>query len=320
MLAVRRGQALIALVPLTRGSSGAVSFTRLEFLGTGSVASDYLDIIARTGCETEAREALREYLRAHKSTLQFDHVRTPGSIAECVAERLSEDGWVAESKSIGVCPFIRLEGHTWDSLLGTLGSSHRYNVRRRIRALSTNFDMRFELVTAEDRRREAFPALVTLHNERWAERGGTAFHTQASRDFHDHVTRLALERGWLRLYVLTLNGATAAVQYLLGYKGRFYFYQHGYDSQYGNQSVGLVSFALAIRAAIEEGASEFDMLWGDESYKQLWAHDSRTLLRIDLFPPGLGGRVQRRTLEVNRAIRSLARRLLKRAGRERRGR
>jgi CelD/BcsL family acetyltransferase involved in cellulose biosynthesis len=78
----------------------------------------------------------------------------------------------------------------------------------------------------------------------------------------------------------------------------------------------LVSFALAIRSALDEGASEFDMLWGDESYKDLWAHESRSLVRLDLFPPDGSGQLQRRTSEANRALRSLARRLLKRDKRD----
>jgi len=315
ILVVRSGEALIGIVPLARGSSGPVGLTRLEFLGTGTVASDYLDVIARTGREEEVLEALLAFFGENKATLQFDHVRTPDSLAECLAQGLSEDGWVTRSQSIGVCPFIRIAGHTWDSLLGTLGSSHRANVRRRIRALSAAYDVKFELVTSEEQRREAFPALVSLHNQRWGDRGGTAFHNEESMRFHDLATQLLLERGWLRLYTLTLNGATVAVQYLLGYKGRFYFYQHGYDSQYSNQSVGLVSFAMAIRSAIEEGTSEFDMLWGDESYKDLWAHDSRSLVRVDLFSPDTTGIVHRGAADANRAIRSFAKRLLNRGPR-----
>jgi CelD/BcsL family acetyltransferase involved in cellulose biosynthesis len=309
---VRRGTLLIGVLPLFASVGGPLRLSRLELLGTGTVASDFLDVVARTGCEREVVDALVYWFEAHADTIQLDHVRTPGSLSECLTGRLSAVGWTVRSQSIGVCPLIRLSGHTWDSLLGTFGSSHRANVRRRIRGLSASYDMAFELVNDEARRRAVFPELVTLHNQRWEDRGGTAFHTEASRCFHDEATRLLLERGWLRLYVLTLNGDTAAVQYLLAYKGRVYFYQHGYDAKYSSQSVGLVSFALAIRSALEEGAKEFDMLWGDESYKQLWAHDSRSLVRLDLFPSDGSGQLHRRTSEADRALRLLARRLLKR--------
>ena len=49
-------------------------------------------------------------------------------------------GWKAWStqQADAVCPFIRLEGHTWDSYLATVGSSHRANVRRRIRNVESH--------------------------------------------------------------------------------------------------------------------------------------------------------------------------------------
>lgn len=309
VLTVRSADRLLGLVPLYRASSG-IGMTRLEFLGTGTVSSDYLDVITRAGSEGEVLAELVRYLSQREDTIQFDHVRTPGSMSECLAARLEGDGWTTRSHSIGVCPLIRIGGHTWDSLLGTLGSSHRANVRRRIRALSAGYDMKFEMVTSEEQRRAVFPTLVALHNQRWGDRGGTAFHNEESRKFHDLATAQLLESGLLRLYVLTLNGAIAAVQYLLAYRGRFYFYQHGYDAQYSQHSVGLVSFALAIRSAIEEGASEFDMLWGDESYKGLWAHDSRSMVRLELYPPGSGGVIQRTATDANRALKSLAKRVL----------
>ena len=77
-------------------------------------------------------------------------------------------------------------------------------------------------------------------------------------------------------------------------------------------SVGLVMLALAIRAAVDEGALEFDLLFGTEPYKALWARNHRPLGRIELFPAHLGGRLHQRTVEANRAVRALARRILSR--------
>src|SRR5712692_9292662 len=52
ILTVRTGGELIALAPLASGSRGLgrlLSVRSLEFLGTGSVGSDYLDLIVRRG-------------------------------------------------------------------------------------------------------------------------------------------------------------------------------------------------------------------------------------------------------------------------------
>ena len=68
--------------------------------------------------------------------------------------------------------------------------------------------------------------------------------------------------------------------------------------------------ALTIRAAIDEGAQAFDLLWGTEGYKSLWARDARTLRRIQLFPPHAAGRIHRRAVEARRRLGRLARRVL----------
>jgi CelD/BcsL family acetyltransferase involved in cellulose biosynthesis len=112
------------------------------------------------------------------------------------------------------------------------------------------------------------------------------------------------------MYALKLNDAVAAVMYGFACNGRFYFYQHGYDEAFSAHSVGLVLMALTIRTAIDEGAGEFDMLWGTEPYKSLWARDARVLRRVDLFPLHLGGTVHRHAVEARRGVARLARRVL----------
>ena len=111
------------------------------------------------------------------------------------------------------------------------------------------------------------------------------------------------------MYVLWLNDAPAAVMYGFFYNRQFYFYQHGFDDQYKPHSIGLALMALTIRAAIDEGADEFDMLWGTEAYKSLWARDQRPLARLQLFPPDLAGELLRRKAETRRAIRSVVHQL-----------
>ncbi len=54
------------------------------------------------------------------------------------------------------------------------------------------------------------------------------------------MSRLALDRRWLRLFVLRLDGVPVAALYGFLYQRVFYFYQSGYDPRYSKHSVGLV--------------------------------------------------------------------------------
>ena len=54
---------------------------------------------------------------------------------------------------------------------------------------------------------------------------------------------------------------------------------------------------------------EFDMLFGDEAYKSFWARERRQLIRVDLFPPHLAGHIHHGSVEAERTLRTLARRV-----------
>jgi CelD/BcsL family acetyltransferase involved in cellulose biosynthesis len=310
LIVVRSEDELIAIAPLRLVNGPLPLLSRLEFLGTGDAGSDYLDLIVRRGRETEAVRAIARYLSARGLAIRFNHL-PPSSMAAQLAVQLAGDGWTSSTAADGRCPVIPLAGHTFDSYLGTLGSSHRANVRRRIKALGQQFDMRFDLVTADAERRGLLSTMAAFHDRRYSNRGGSsAFSMPAVRAFQEDVTRRARERGWLRMYVLRLNGETAAVMYGINYGGRFYFYQHGFDDRYQAHSVGLALMGLSIRAALDEGAREFDMLWGVEPYKFLWAREARILQRIELFPMHLGGTLHRHAINVRRGVGTLARRVL----------
>src|SRR4029450_599413 len=290
LLTVDAGNRLIAIAPF-RATTGVARLPCLDLLGTGEAGSDYPDVITRSGFEAEALDAIEQFVVAERTALGLTHLASSAAAAGLV-NRLERRGWAQVTPAGGISPHIPLAGHTWDSYLATLGASHRANVRRRLRALEQKFDVQFERVTSDRDRRDALERLTHYHEHRF-DAHGTAFRTASLRAFHDEATRRFLDRGWLRMFVLRVNGAPAAGMYGFRYNRAFYFYQHGFDDSYQQHSIGLVLMALSIRAALEEGAVEFDMLWGTEPYKFLWARQTRELYNVHLFPPHLGGRVHR---------------------------
>lgn len=317
----RTGDRLDVLAPLIareRQPLRGRPFLTFEPFGTGSVGSDYLDVIVRRGCERDALDALANRLREDRVLLSFPRVRAEGTAAHELGGRLQHDGWHVQSVNGTVCPYITLAAHTWESYVDSLGREHRANVRRRLRKLQDAFDVRLERAFDDATRRDALQILVDLHTRRWDARGGsTAFHLPALVGFHEDFSRLALERGWLRLYVLRLDGEPAAAIYGLRYGSTFLFYQSGFDPRFAQHAVGLALMGLVIREAIAEGAAEFDMLHGDEPYKFLWAARQRGLHHLELYPPTARGTWSRRITRVARATRAAARTAAARLGRNR---
>jgi CelD/BcsL family acetyltransferase involved in cellulose biosynthesis len=310
ILAVRDQDELIGVAPLSITHGRLPLWSRCEFLGTGLAGSDYLDIVAKDGRETDVARAATRFMQANKPTLHLDHLPAHSLAARLVLP-LVESGWTARQKRHGVCPLVALNDGSWEGFLGRLATSHRATVRRRLNGLARKFDLKFSEVTEDGQRRDTLNTLFAFHDARWGTRGGsTAFASRELRAFHHDATRRLLVAGWLRLYALRLNDDLAAVMYGFAFKRRFYFYQHGFDAKFHQHSVGRALVELSIKAAIAEGCTEFDMLYGDEAYKSFWATGKRDLDRIDLFPAHLGGRLQQHAAEAERTLRTVARRVV----------
>jgi len=267
VITVRQDGELIGLAPLAIGPlpGRLVPRRARHFLGAGAVGSDYMDVIARAGRESEVVDALAERLAGDGLMVELAGMDGRSATAALLARRLARRRWRIAEHPGDPCPFIDLTGHTWASYLASLAPQHRYNVRRRLDRLTRDHGMRFERVESEERRRDAVAILIALHRERWRTRGGsTALDAPRLVAFHEDFTRLARERGWLRLFVMHVKGRPAAALYGFRYRDRFYFYQTGFDPAQSGLGVGQATIALSIKHAIDEGAREYDMLHGDE--------------------------------------------------------
>lgn len=314
VLALRCDGALTAVAPLCMRPASPLRLRplpALEFLGTGTVGSDYLDLIAGRDHEATAADLLAAELSRSRVTIDWAQLDRRASFAARVARLMALDGWTAAENRSNVCPYIPLSGSTWDGYLRSLGSAHRYDFHRKLKRLKRQYDVRFDQVCFESDRREAIEQVFHLHELRWRARGASdAFPTGAARDFHREFSRLALGRGWLRIFLLRLNDAPAACLYGFFYRRKFYFYQSGFDPVYAPSSLGLILMGLAIERAIGEGAEEYDLLHGNEPYKSHWSRDCRELGRLQLFPPGAAGWLCRRSVAAEQATRRAVRRLL----------
>jgi CelD/BcsL family acetyltransferase involved in cellulose biosynthesis len=314
VLTVRDDGRLIGLAPFavrpTQLDAHPV-FRCFELLGTGQVGSDYLDICAQRGREADVVGALADVLVEGSLSYSLRRMR-PGSLVERLAARLADRQWILEAADDEVAPYVAYRGRTFDQYLSDLGSSHRYAFRRRLRGLEKQYRVELFRVTEEAERSEALRALIDLHAARWKDRPvpSEAFSSPALVAFHEDISKVALERGALRLYLLRLDGKPVAGLYGFRHGGAFYFYQSGFDPAYAKQSVGLVTMGLVMRSAIEEGVAEFDLLHGTEDYKRHWARETRALRRAQLYPPGVRGWIYRGSAQIERSARRIARRAI----------
>jgi CelD/BcsL family acetyltransferase involved in cellulose biosynthesis len=100
-----------------------------------------------------------------------------------------------------------------------------------------------------------------------------------------------LQHDWLRLWTLRCDGAAVCVLLNYFYRGRYYFLIGGFEPDMMRWSVGTCLFARVFQQAIEEGATEFDFLRGEEEYKYRFGAVNRDYKTLSWFAPNSRGRL-----------------------------
>jgi hypothetical protein len=124
VIAVREGGELVGVAPLVLSPPRPARLSPLptfEFLGTGEVGSDYLDLVAKPGCEGQVLDAVAVHVTRSRSAMRLRRFEPHSALAAKLATHLADTGWRVTRAGTETCPFIRLDGHTWDSYLATLG-------------------------------------------------------------------------------------------------------------------------------------------------------------------------------------------------------
>jgi CelD/BcsL family acetyltransferase involved in cellulose biosynthesis len=274
---------LVGVAPFVRWTRfrRGVPVREVGFAGAGRAAPDHLDLVARAGAEPAVADAVLAYL--HRSRLRFDVMRCEGTRADAaLVVRLMRD--VRPSHRLvdeEVCPYARLPA-SWDEYLARRRTGMRKELRRRARRLAEDHPTTvLRRVDDEAALEPAMDSLVSLHSARFPPSGG-AFGEPGFERFHRLVARRFLGAGWLRLYLLQVEGRDVAAKYGFSYGGRFWSYISGYDPSLAHYSLSSQLHAHAIREAIEEGLGEFDFLRGDEPYKRDWADGRRVDLNLTI--------------------------------------
>ena len=271
------GDALVALLPLTVTPYRGTPLRQVRFMG--APLSDVQDILC---LPKYAAWAARAFLgRLADESERWDLCDLPdqrrGSPLTTVTppERLRID--LVHHR---VCPYLPLPP-SWDELLGGLGTHMRSNVKRRRKNLQKQFAVEYFSATDPAGVPAAMQALFRLHGARWRRRGVSgAFAGETMQQFHLEIAQRFAARGWLALHLLRLDGEPVAAFYGFRHRQRVYHYLGGFDPRFSRFGPGVALHSYAIEQAIRSGATEFDMLRGDETYKYYWRCAERDTQRL----------------------------------------
>ena len=318
VITVSDGGQLVGLWPLfvEKVRVGGVPVQRLAFLGDGATGCDYLDVLAAPGREQEVLDAcLRQVGELEWDLLDLDGMWRESPTALQLAQRFPSEKPIAgggaglggpaaqvvrDGRVRYVCPNFALTG-TYDQYLQGLG--RRENLKRREKWLARQPGTSIECARTPDDAPLATERFFELHDARWEGDGGSdGLADERFHSFHRAATRHLAERGWLRMYTLFAARRPVASVYGVVHRGKFLYYQSGYDPAWGGKSVGLVLLARTVSDAYAEGLGEFDFLRGNEGYKAQWARSERWTIQLRLWR-GARGRAAKAASETSKLLR-----------------
>ena len=166
-------------------------------------------------------------------------------------------------------PYLEIAGKSWDDFSAGLSKKLRGNLRRSARRLEEEHEVRYRLCDEPARLDADLDTLLRLHAARWGRDG--VFEGQAGA-FHRDFAHRALAAGWLRLWLMEVDGQPVAAWYGFRFGGVDFFYQSGRDRTWDQHSVGSQLLLHTIRSAFDDGMQRYAFLRGDEPYKDKFAN------------------------------------------------
>jgi CelD/BcsL family acetyltransferase involved in cellulose biosynthesis len=272
----RRDDEIEAIVPLFVWSRRPLRILRLIGHGHG----DRLGPICRHDDHETAAETLRRSLAAEPyDVFVGDWVAGDRDWARVLGGRVV--------RNTGY-PILRFPTGSWDEFLA--GQSHRFrkSLRHSRNRLLRHHELSSRYADSATLGRDLDVAF-RLHRARFGKHRGCLFcgeHEAFQRKF----ATVALERGWLRLLLLEVDGKPVCCEYGFLFENAYFAYQGGRDPAWDRESVGFLLEVESIRRTLEEGAAEYRFLGGEEDYKYRFQTDDPRLETVAV-PASRGGRV-----------------------------
>ncbi len=258
LLGVRDEGRLVGVAPLLREGD------RLLLAGDTNVC-DYMDVVALEGREEGVLDAVLHALGEEpwgELVLWGVPAYSPTlAVLPRLAERL---GYNLTIEVEDVCPRVVLPA-SWEEYVGGLDRKDRHELRRKMRRLFRSGDVLFhacQLVPEVESHLDDF-----LRQHAASRHEKALFMTERMARFFRRMALNLTEQGLVRLFCLEVNGVRAASVLCFDSGDELLLYNSGYDPALSPLAVGLLSKALALQQAIEEGKRCFDFLRGAEAYK-----------------------------------------------------
>ena len=279
VLIAEDGQEIIGIAPLYEERVrffGLLRIKKIRFLGDCYVGSDFLDFILFREREKEILEAFFKYLmkEVNWDLLLLQDMREDALSAGLLKDIARDNRLFIFKSFLYSCPFMEMPNTFEEFMKQPDETFKKISFKKNMKKLFKQPNAAFETVASSEQLPAALEDLFELHNFRRTLVGGTGIFTnQELRQFYHLASLDLLQKGYLKIFFIMLDGKKVAISYNLLYEQKNYFLQTGCSEVGLKLKAGTVLMAKILENFMGK-IYEFHFLRGEESYKYLWgAHD-----------------------------------------------
>jgi len=258
VLVFSQGNAVIGIIP------ARIDEGRLILIGDDRV-TDLNGMLWASGHEHEVIECLSRYVSQHALSIDLHPLETDSPLVTMLGRHVQG----LRVERIDTCPLLELTSN-WNEYLDGLTGKARHELRRKMNKVNgatlsdvqpSDIEKLFDLMVRSDEAKRSFLKTETM-----------GFFRDLAEEFS--------AKEWLRLRVAYLGESILGMIFAFGFRDRVFLFNMGFAPELRQLSPGIVTVALDIKAAIEEGYHFYDFLRGTEKYKYGLGARERQTVRI----------------------------------------
>jgi hypothetical protein len=278
----------------------ALTFASTGFFGNGS--AENCEALIRSIMEAlqkkEADAALLQQVNS-ESPLFHSAVKLPGTASRDHVLQLTPHSLL----NLSVNP-----EEVWQAL----SSGVRSDIKRKKKKMLRQFESGAKVHCFRDpgELENAIPQVESIAKKTYQRALGVGFQDS------EHVRRrlqFFAERGWLRMYLLTLNEEPAAFWVGTVYQGSFTSDYLSFDPKFSDYSPGIFLLGEVIEDLCRSGVTRLNFGAGEGRYKERFSNCHSTEASVYIFAPGLKGIALNSVRTAVGSIESLAKNALERS-------
>lgn len=136
----------------------------------------------------------------------------------------------------------------------------------------------------------AIDAITAISGASWKSRTGNSLDNEGPAAFIRRLASLAHARGWLSVFVLTLDGRPVAMEFALASEGQVFALRSDFDASLEEVSPGSHLNRQMLETLFAAGLSRYWMGPGDNAYKYRWAEGAEPVHAVTVYARSARGR------------------------------